>query len=284
MQVQLNFNFKATQERAYVGVRRAAAFLGLSERFIEGEFPRSLTLGRSVKRQLLPDPFPEESIDELRGNWQVWIVGNALRELDQFLSLYLDDLYDLIQQAKIVSGEHPPDYEWKRIDRLTNVAEKHKLILEKCNRFDNEHLDDQKCLISLSLARNCLSHDLGIVTPKRATNGELVICWLSIRTVIEQDGKTFDLDTVELPFQLDSNGSDGTVIISCEIAERRFALGSHLRLTADELLGVCIFYQMVIDRLISAVQDYACEQGVVDGATIAIEVKGKDAKPANPLG
>ena len=81
MERVLNFDINGLQQRAYVGVRRAAAFLGMSERFIEGEFPRSLTLGQSIKRQFLPDPFPEETVPELRENWRAWITGNALREL-----------------------------------------------------------------------------------------------------------------------------------------------------------------------------------------------------------
>lgn len=29
---------------------------------------------------------PDELVPELRENWRTWVIGNALRELDQFLS------------------------------------------------------------------------------------------------------------------------------------------------------------------------------------------------------
>jgi hypothetical protein len=260
---ELRFDLKSMRERACVGVRRAAAFLGLSERFMDNELPRSLTLGRNIKRQFLPDPYPDEDIPELRENWRAWIIGNALRELDQFLSLYLDEAYDIVQQAKIVSGENSPDHQWKRIDRQTNVADKHKFVLEQAKREAQVHADDQACLVSLSHARNCLSHDLGIVTPKRACYGELHVRWLAIRTLIEQGENVIDIDAVEFPFQLDPNGPDGVVVAKIEFAEKKFAVGDHIRFTPDELLGICLFYQMVIDRVGQAIQGYAEDCGVV---------------------
>lgn len=258
----LNFDINGMQQRAYVGIRRSAAFLGMSERFIEGEFPRSLTLGQNVKRQFLPDPFPEEAVSELRDNWRAWITGNALRELDQFLSLFMDDAFDITQQAKLVAGEYPPSHQWQRIARITNVADKHRRVLEAASRFHEPHTEDQSCLISLSHARNCLSHDLGIVTPKRAKNGLLTVQWLDLRTIIEQGDKTFILEEQKLPFSLDPDGPEGRVLVRVEKTERRFALGDHIWFTPDDLLGICLFYQMVIDRVAQGVADHAQECGV----------------------
>lgn len=260
---ELRFDLNAMRERACVGVRRAAAFLGLSERFMESDLPRSLTLGRNIKRQFLPDPYPDNDIPELRENWRAWIIGNALRELDQFLSLCLDEAYDMVQQAKLVSGENPPEHQWRRIDRQTNVAEKHKLVLEQAKRNAQVHIDDQSCLVSLSHARNCLSHDLGIVTPKRTANGELRVRWITIRTLIEQGENVIDMDAVDFPFQLDPDGPDGVVVAKIEIAEKIFNVGDHIRFTPDELLSICLFYQLVIDRVSQAVQGYAEDCGVV---------------------
>lgn len=270
----LNFDINGMQQRAYVGVRRAAAFLGLSERMLEGEFPKSLTLGRSIKRQFLPDPIPDEIVPELRENWRTWVTGNALRELDQFLSLYLDEAYDITEQAKMVAGDLPPHHEWRRIDRTTNVAEKHRRVLEAAGRFAAAHVEDQSCLVSLSNARNCLAHDLGIVTPKRATDGALAVLWLALRTVIEQGDRVVVLEEQDLPFETDPEGGDAHVMIRIEIAERRFAVGDHILFTPDDLLGICLFYQIVIDRVAQALADYATECGVVFTPPDAAQAEG----------
>ena len=270
----LNFDLNGMQQRAYVGVRRAAAFLGVSERMLEKDFPTSLTLGHSIKRQFLPDPIPEEMVPELRESWRTWVTGNALRELDQFLSLYLDEAYDITEQAKMVAGELPPHHEWKRIDRITNVAEKHRRVLEAAGRFAAPHVEDQTCLVSLSAARNCLAHDLGIVTPKRATDGVLTVRWLALRTIIEQGDRVVVLDEQDFPFETDPESGDAHVLIRVEIDERQFAVGDHIVFIADDLLGICLFYQIVIDRVAQALADYATACGVVFSRPDAPQAEG----------
>lgn len=259
----LDFNIRGIQERAYAGVRRAAGFLGLSERYLEGEFPRSLTLGHGIKRQFLPDPLPEGLASQLRDEWRTWVIGNALRELDQFVSLYFDETHHIVQQAKLVSGEHAPDHEWKGIDRHTNAGDKHRWVLEDANRYSGPHLEDQDCLRSLSFARNCLSHDLGIVTARRATDGALTVRWLALRTIVQQGESEVVLEASDFPIKTDETGPEARVSVRVDKKEKRFAIGEHVRLTPDDLLDICMFYQMVIDRVAAAVGDYAQECGVV---------------------
>lgn len=260
--IQLVLDIHGMQQRAYLGVRRAAAFLGISERMLEGELPRSLTLGRHFRQQFLPDPIPEEAIPELKESWRTWIVGNALRELDQFLSLYLDESFDITEFAKMENGERPHDHEWKRIDKTTNVAAKHRRVLEAANRFVAPHIDDHACLFSLSDARNCLSHDLGIVTPKRAKDGLLSVRWLGLRHTVRQGDLSIYLEEADMPFQPDPENGEASYCVRVEIVERSFTVGDHITLTPDDLLGICLFYNMVIDRVAQALTDYTVECGI----------------------
>lgn len=46
-------------------------------------------------------------------------------------------------------GSSEPDFQCKRTERQTNVADKHKLVLEQTKREDQVHIDDQACLVSL---------------------------------------------------------------------------------------------------------------------------------------
>jgi hypothetical protein len=259
---ELHIDIGGMQQRARLGIRRAAAFLGLSERFLEEPLPRSLTLGRSIRRQFIADPLPEEIVAELRSSWRSWIIGNALRELDQFLSLMLDEAFDNVQAARIVAGDEPPEYQWRRIDRVTNVAQKHRAVLVAAGKFDGPHVEDQNCLLSLSNARNCLAHDLGRVTAKRVIDGVMRVQWLALQTVLRQGDKTTILDDVEVPFALDEDGPDGQVEIHFHIAERPFAEGELVDFTPDELLGICLFYNIVIDRVCCTLADHAREAGV----------------------
>ncbi len=229
---------------------------------MEGEIPRSLTLGKVIKRAFLPDPIPDDMVPDLKEAWQAWIIGNALRELDQFLSLFLDEAFDMTEMAKIVVGEYPAHHTWRRIDRDTNVAKKHRRVMLAANRYIRPHDEDNDCLVSLSHARNCLSHELGHVTVKRATDGALTVKWLGFRTVIKQGEKEVIFENLEAPYQLDPDGPDGRVYVDVVITERAFALGDHIRFTPDDLLGICLFYNIVIDRVSGAIAEYAEECGV----------------------
>lgn len=264
---QLNFNMRPMGERAAVGVRRAAAFLGISERVLEQGLPRSLTLGKAVKMQFLPDPFPEDHVAELADNWRSWITGNALRELDQFLSLYLDDAYDFVQQAKVYSGVHAANFQWNRIDRQTNVADKYRDVLSAMEAFDGVHVERHDCLVTLSKVRNCLSHDLGIVTPKRAGGQPLTVRWISLKVRVEQGDSVFVLNELNdiADLQLDPE-LESLVSVQVVTAEKAFAVGEHARFSADELLEICLFYQMVFDEAGRALDQFVRESGVdLDG-------------------
>lgn len=268
----LNFNILGLQERAYIGVRRAAAFLGVSERFVEGSFPRSLTLGHKLKQQFLPDPYPEENIFELKENWKAWIIGNALRELDQFTSLFLDDAYDMAQEVLIFSGDYSPDYSWRRIEKITNVAEKHRRVLEQVGFFSGNHIEDQKCLVSLSHARNCLSHDLGVVTSKRTTHDAMIVRWVAPRIFVQQGDKKYYIDEQSMPFSLDKDGPEGTIMVNFEIIERKFSVGDNILFTPDDLLGMCHFYKMIIDKICQEISKYASIHGVSPGQVYSINL------------
>jgi hypothetical protein len=270
----LSFDIKTLQQRALIGVRRAFAFLGLSERFLEYDFPRSLTVGQTIRYQFLPDPLPEAVVPELRKTWRDWIIGNTLRELDQFLSLFLDGAFEIVQKSRLVSGENPPNHKWKGIADQTNVAAKHLCVLNAVSQNLDQHNVDQKCLHSLSQVRNCLSHDLGIVTAKRSKTGKLKVNWLFLRLVVKQDDRLVTLKNDDLPFIFDPEGGEGYVQFSVDIEERLFDLGDHLQFTPDDLLSICLFYNGVIDRVSLMITEYAKECGVIfdDSNSISCEV------------
>lgn len=240
---------------------RAAAFLGLAERFLEGELPRSLSVDGNIQIRLLPDPISDELAAELVPEFRHWIISNALRELDQFLSLMLDECWDIIEACRIVVGEQPTNYVWQRIDMQTNVAIKHRRVLEATGKYAGPHIEDNAYLETLSNARNCISHNLGVVDARRAPNGSLTIRWLRFRTKIVQGENVYFMDEVQLPFQLPGD-EEGSVQLEVAVAERQYQLADRVTISPHELLQIALLYQMIIDRLVMAMQERAREAGV----------------------
>jgi hypothetical protein len=263
----LNIDIGGMLQRAKTGVVRAAAFLGVSEHVLEQELPRSLNLGGSVQLQLLPDPIPDALAAEIKPAFRDWVVGNALRELDQFLSLMLDEAWDIAQAIKVFSGEHAKDHVWRRIHRTTNVAEKHRLVLETFGELTQQLADDNTCLASLSIARNALAHGLGIVTDERATDGAVTVKWIALQLQAKVGTRTIVLEE-NVPFEAPEHTD---IVMAVVINERRFAVGEHVVFTPGELLEICLFYQMVMDRVALAAEAFGRAAGVPFPRTEAVE-------------
>jgi hypothetical protein len=258
----LQFDFVGLKQRALRGPKRAAAFLGMAERFLEGEFPSSLTVtGRNTRIALLPDPLPDDYAETLGPEFRHWIITNCLRELDQFLSLMLDECWDIIEACRIVSGERPANYEWHRIEDRTNVAAKHKMVLQEIGRFAAPHEEDNEFLVTLSDARNLISHNLGLVDARRAPDGTMRVRWLHLRSAIEAAGRTYILDEVEVPFAIPGD-EGGTAVIEFVAAEREFSLGERVTLTSHELMQIALHYEIMIERLTLVMVEHARQAGV----------------------
>jgi hypothetical protein len=278
----LNIDIGGMLQRAKTGVVRPAAFLGVSEHVLKQELPRSLTLGGSVQLQLLPDPIPDALAAEIKPAFRDWVVGNALRELDQFVSLMLDEAWDIVQAIKVFTGEHPKDHIWRRIHRTTNVAEKHRLVLETFGDLTQALTDDNSCLASLSNARNALAHGLGIVTDERATDGALSVKWIALQLQAKVGTRTIVLNEENVPFD-EPLDEEADLVMAVVIKERPFAVGEHVVFTPGELLEICLFYQMVMDRVALAVEAFGRAAGVPFSDLPSSETKESDDRPTGKI-
>lgn len=255
-----NLHFGQILERAQAGPRRAAAFVGLIEKFLGQDLPLSLTVeGPGIALSLLPDPITDQLADELSTELRHWVAGNALREMDQFLSITLDQCWDALQAARIVVGDNPPDHIWDRIEHRTRVATKHRLVIQAANAWAAAHIDDNQVLETLSDARNLISHGLGVVDAARAPNGTMALQWIRLRVKIETPGGDIYLDETELPIDLEEGGR---VVVEGAVAEREFRLGERITISPFELIQIAFYYQSLNERIVQEVQSAARRMGV----------------------
>lgn len=173
----------------------------------------------------------------------------------------LDEAWDIAQAIKVFAGEHPKDHIWRRIHRTTNVAEKHRLVLGTFGELTQARADDNSCLASLSNARNALAHGLGIVTDERAADGALTVKWIALQLQAKVGARTIVLHEESVPFNEPLN-EDADIVMAVIIKERHFAVGAHVGFAPGELLEICLFYQMVMDRVALAVEAFGRAAGV----------------------
>src|ERR1700682_3944254 len=123
MPLNVSVDIAAIQEIAQRGVRRTVAFLGLGLWVLRDGPPTSVTLESRFLVQWFPDPLPAESAAEIADEYQAWIIGSALRKLDQHFALFLDEVWERTRLAEFHGRQIPsgfgPD---KKFKNDTNVG------------------------------------------------------------------------------------------------------------------------------------------------------------------
>ena len=128
---QANFHLDLQQlsEISYKGIRRAAGFLGVGLNSIP-EVPTSAALDHHSMWRFLPEPLPETLGSQLAGEFRIWLIANALREIDLHFGLFIDDVWRLGQWARLHNSRVPWDHTVSDISQETNAASKYAKTLD----------------------------------------------------------------------------------------------------------------------------------------------------------
>jgi len=258
----LNIDFAKLKEMSALGVRRAAAFLGIALNSTGGAATPALALTDHSMWRFFPFPEPEAVVKEAVAEFRLWVTGNALRELDAHFSLFLNEVWFSLEVAKLHGTEVPAGYEIKGIANDTNAASKFEKVFEALGQKN----DDGGALRSLSLARNSLSHSHGVVT-NRHTNldGGLEIKWLGLESRIQQNekyvviGPTFDGIGVQAP----DPSEDASLVVVVVERKKVFAVGQRIMLDPLDLHEICFNYLKLTDKLLLVFQEFLKERGIV---------------------
>ncbi|MFN3931865.1 MAG: hypothetical protein ACK4JY_08975 [Brevundimonas sp.] len=254
--IEIAVDLNALREVGHVGVRRASCFLGLGLRTtLEGP-PDSVTLGETFTYQFMPDPLPDEIRESVASEYEAWIVGSALKELDQYLSLFLDDAWDVIQ----IMDRHEQAVDMSEVlfDQKFRMATNAGKKLARVAEAIGADLDASPHR-SLSLARNALTHTRGVVCVQHTNEDEtLRVHWFAPQTYIKEGNEErpfAGLVRVEQP--------DGAqVMMRIEERSERFKLGAKVRLTAHQLSEICFFYHQQIEVIVVRLADFLRQRGL----------------------
>jgi len=249
------------REKSMLGVRRAAAFLGIGISTATSGSPRLALTDQSAWR-FFPDPAPEELTREAVEEFIIWVIGNAIRELDSHFSGFLDEVWLACEFAKLHGTEVAADFAPKGIDQKTNAASKFEIVLRALDSAN----DDTGALRSLSAARNSLSHSHGVVTD-RYTNlkGALEVRWLGLEARLQQGDTYIVIGASPGDFGIQAPDPSLGATVQVVVVERtkKFAVGQRITLAPLDLHEICFFYMHLTERVLDALQDYLRRQGIL---------------------
>ena len=249
-----------------VGIRRASAFLKIGLTAADAEPPTDFALAGGIAFRFFPTPVKSDVAREVRDEFSSWLIGSCLRELDQYFSLYLDALWELLELSEF-HGAVVNSSEVIALDQSfsgrTNVSTKLRDIAE---RIQTKVAAD--CFHSLSLARNALSHGAGRVR-RRDTNvgSALEVRWIAPVIVI-QDGDQETIIREAIPADgYKVRSPDGARLLArIEQHSEAFPLGSKIDLSAHNLAEICFFYSQQASLVLQGVSDHLLSKGILPKA------------------
>ena len=259
----INVNFDEMREIVAVSIRRASAFLRFGLDDLETRDGGDFNLTAGVQYRFWPEVVSADDRVGAREEYRSWLVGSCLRELDLFYGLFLDKVWWAIEVGEIHGTAVPSDFMFDaKFSRITNVASKQKQVAEKLSSAD--HYEE---LNSLSLARNTLAHNAGVVRSpvdcNNAARDALEVKWLAFDMLAIRGGEerivdNLPLDTNELP-------GEGETKIALRVTQRILAFPANTRvgLSLPQLAELCLFYNIMADKTIEALLDYYRAKGLI---------------------
>lgn len=237
----LVIHFEKLKDIGQRGVRRAAAFVAMGQKAWSDENIKSVTIEMPFSLQLLPDPLPKELADEVRSSFRRWVMGNALSEIVQGLSLFADEYFRIATLLKF--HEKPVSQEAlesiRRFRNDTSMSTKLNKIETECGLKSGliEHAE------GWVRARNAIAHNRGVTNERSIPQGgnELAVTWRKFEFSI--DGER--IDNIIGHF-VEKGGVLGFKWIN---GGKTFALGTSVDFSEEEIMNICMTAYMFVDTM-----------------------------------
>jgi hypothetical protein len=228
---------------------KAGASLVLADHYPPQDF---FTLNPSNNTQL--------SLEDARATARDWVVLHALRDAIEAVAVFLEDVRLLAAVYQLSAKSEIKGSEWNAV--FADGRPFHRLGLpDKINRIRSAYgieSDFDSHVLSLNVARNCIVHRGGVVTPLDLNEqGELQITFAQfVIMATRPDGSSIE---VTEPGVFEAGTSLGVRIGP---RTKTIHLGEQIVLTYDELQFAVFTHQNYVNNMTASLQKYAEALGV----------------------
>ena len=246
--VNLKLDYHVLRQISHRAVRRAAAFVAMGQKAWSDESIRSVAIEAPLSVRLLPDPLPDDLAKDIRLNFQLWVVGNAITELVQGLGHFADDFFE----SALLVTYHQKTVPQDAINRV-----------RKCKSDTNLHSKLMRIVDATSVrppliahtdgwtrARNALTHNNGIVRERDFTpeQGYLRVTWRQFEILINGER----IESV-IGHVVEKGGGIGFRLGN---AHKDFAAGQRIAFTEQEILNICLTAHFLTDTSIKELEKH----------------------------
>lgn len=263
MPANVTINFSEMSGVVDLAIRRVSAFyrFGLDELDLRdgGDFQ----IASKMVYSFWPQQITDEHREEAKREYKAWLVGNCLRELDQFYKLFQDKVWRALELSQLheetVKVNHALDGSFAK---KTNVAAKQEMIAQKLSieSFVEE-------LNSLSLARNCLTHNAGLVRAPNDCNDEnrtvLTVKWLGFDVSVTRGGATIKAETMPIDLRALPGEGEAEFVIHYSPRQLSFDAQQKISIPKDVVAELCMFYKVLCDKVMVGLRDEFIKKGII---------------------
>lgn len=246
-QQRILIDFNQLDQVMQMGVRRASAFMKLGLRTAEDENISDISLPSAgpFTWHFFPVPTPPEVVRQTRLDFGHWIIGCALKELDQHCSVFCDQIVKALTFARFHGAQLTSEARKRAasFESETNVAKKLSIISSEFG----VRAEGSKYMAGFSIARNALTHNLGRVGERHVRNGELKIAWRAVDMLF--NGSVANDSDFNVPRPTDTD-------ISVRLVERTktFRLNEFVEFNQMELSEICWNYSSISQEIVQGAQ------------------------------
>ena len=143
----------------FTGINRALIFMGFGVNSADNPDFTDFKLSKHTHHHWNAYKASDSQIKKFKNEYRNWIIGCSLREILEHYSLYLERVADccfILQNPTSILHEY---YKAKKSFERKSLREK----LDYLNTEYNIGTKNNKLLLTLQGARNCLVHRLGVV-------------------------------------------------------------------------------------------------------------------------
>lgn len=238
----VRIDLRKLSETAYVSIRRAYVFMGLGVNAADSDHISSCHLPGIFSYSIVPKNISDEQFSNYKSEFRYWIVGSAIREIIEGFEHFLRGVYDVLlfadrnQNGGIGVGKLISEFDKKGVSGRLELLRK---------RYGCE-VPDSIDFSALTNARNCLTHNRGVVRTRDTVDGKkLVLSWRVLKTWIKtNDGKKIDLDKSQKESIYVEKG--GNVFIQSEQKIVEFVVGDRVQIAPVDLEELCFSAQIFV--------------------------------------
>lgn len=222
------------------GVRRAAVFMGLGINAATNEDFSDYDLSRMTMLTFVPKADRATTL-HYKEEFGRWIVTCGIRDLVETYALYMDRLVEACLLMCCSKGLFKEEDTIKIKKDFIRVG-----IREKYTRLEDMFgiiSPGKDCINTISIARNCLVHRLGVVGDIDCdSRGELNIEWMAFDvSVMTKKGEKILLE-LPIPSEGIRLESEGHIITEYVKRSLTFERGNQVIFSPKELSEICHFF------------------------------------------